>query len=55
MHNNYLALILPEYDDKANVATAQDWERKDLPDDEFLGEFIKYLYSYVDFFHDEDL
>ena len=54
MPNNYLALIFPEYDDKANVATSQDWKRNDLPDDESLGKFIKYLYSYVDFYRDEE-
>lgn len=54
MSNNYLALIFPEYDDKENVATSQDWKRNDLPDDESLGKFIKYLCSYVDFYRDED-
>ena len=37
-----------------NMGTSQDWKRKDLPNDESLGKFIKYLNSFVDFYRDED-
>lgn len=54
MPNNYLALIFPEYDDKANVATSQDWKRNNLQDINTLDKFIKYLCSFLDFFRDEE-
>ena len=54
MANNYIAIILPEYDDVDNVITSQDWKRNDLPDDDSLGAFIKHLVSFIDFYEDEE-
>lgn len=54
MPNNYIALVFPEYDDENNLLTSQDWKRNDLPDDKSLGNYIKYLRSYIDFFRDEE-
>lgn len=54
MTKNFLALIFPEYDAADNIATANDWKRNDLPDDETLGKFLKDLHAYVDFYRDEE-
>lgn len=50
MAKNIIALIFPEYDDKDNLLTSKEWEVANLPNDSVLKDWIKSLYSFVDFY-----
>lgn len=54
MAENVIAIILPEYDDKDNVITSDDWKSKTLFNDAEIGKHIKELAEFVDFFSDEN-
>lgn len=54
MMRTFIALILPEYEDVGNNATASDWVTSDLPDDKSMGDFIKKISDFADFFCDEE-
>lgn len=54
MAENVIAIILPEYDDKENIITSDEWKRDFLLNDNQIGEYIKNLAAFVDFFCDED-
>lgn len=54
MAENVIAIILPEYEDEGNVITSDDWKREYLLDDTKMGERIKRLAEFVDFFSDEN-
>lgn len=50
MAKNVIALIFPEYADKDNLLTSKEWEVTDLPNDSVLKDWIKSLYSFIDFY-----
>lgn len=54
MAENVIAIILPEYDDKDNLITSDEWKRNALLDDDVMGKCIKELAQFVDFFSDEE-
>ena len=54
MTENIIAIILPEYDDKDNVVTSDEWKSDVLLDDAAMGKLIKSLMEFVDFFADEE-
>jgi len=54
MAENIISLMFPEYKDKSNPVTSEDWTTDDLYDDKTLGEQIKEVAAMVDFFSDED-
>lgn len=54
MAENVIAIILPEYHDKDNDITSDAWKSDALLDDVVMGECIKSLMEFVDFFSDEE-
>lgn len=54
MAKTFIALIFPEYPGPGNISTSSEWENDNLPNDDALRLWIKDLYSFVDFFKDEE-
>lgn len=54
MARTIIALVFPEYDDRENVATAQEWKWGKLPDDTEATASIKDMAAFIDFFGDEE-
>lgn len=54
VQKNFIALIFPEYDDPNNGSTSLIWKNDELLNDDQLGELLKELYTFVDFFKDEE-
>ncbi len=48
-----LMLVFPEYSDPAVTPTADEWRCNALPPDDSLGDWVKELAGFVDFFKDE--
>lgn len=53
MAKNIIALIFPEYADTGNFPTSKEWEVENLPEDSVLKEWLKKIYSFIDFYKDE--
>lgn len=54
MGKNFIAIILPEYDDSKNSNTSVDWSSQVTFDDKTVGEHIKNISSFVRFFEKEE-
>ena len=54
MAENIIVLMFPEYNDKSNLCTSNDWTTYELYDDKTLGEQIKEVNALTDFFRDEE-
>lgn len=54
MAENKIVLMFPEYNDKSNPGTSNDWTTDELYDDKALGEQIKEVNALKDFFWDEE-
>lgn len=54
MVKTFIVLIFPEYNDPTNCSTSLVWKRDELLEDFQLWERLKSLYSFVDFFKDEE-
>lgn len=50
MAKNIIALVFPEYADKDNPLTSNEWVVADLPKDSDLKDWVKSLYSFIDFY-----
>lgn len=54
MVKTFIVLIFPEYNDPANCSTSLVWKSDELLGDSQLQAQLKGLYSFVDFFKDEE-
>lgn len=54
MFQNYIAIMLPEYRDRQNHCTANDWCIDSLPTDDELRQQISYLSDFISFFKEQE-
>lgn len=53
-NQNYFFLVFPEYDDKDNIRTTQEWVTTDIPNADSYGKWLKHIKVFREFYNDEE-